>query len=124
RGALDKVSVDEVGLHMAALVEQLEAGKVIGDDIKIVAVAIAEDTTTKTQALKERHGEFQENILGVDIHAICANPAPRARANHWHQVARHITALFRAATKAPITDFHAVMQAQEVIGSKVPESAS
>jgi hypothetical protein len=55
--------------------------------------------------------KFQENVFGLDIHAICPNPSSRARVQSLAQVPRHITAIFRAATKAYITDFHAVMHA-------------
>src|SRR2546426_946550 len=112
-----------MGRHVSTVVEQLKAGKIIGKDIKIIPITIAKNAATKTQARKERHGEFQEDVLGFNIHAICPNPSPGARPKDRYEVASHITAIFRAATKAYITDFHAVMHPQELAGAEVPIQA-
>jgi hypothetical protein len=47
-----------VSRHVSTIVEHLQAGKIIGENVKIIPVAIAKNATTETQARNERHGEF------------------------------------------------------------------
>src|SRR5215510_2602746 len=76
RVTLKKPKIDEVGGHVSTIVEELKTRKVICQDVKVVAVAIAHDATAKTQAGNERHGEFQKDVLRLHVHPTSPHPTP------------------------------------------------
>src|SRR5262249_41256225 len=120
RGTLKKAKIDEVGRHIATVVEELKTRKIIRQDVKVIPITIAHDATPETQARNERHGKFQEDVLRLDVDSISAHSSPGARANHWHEIPSHVAAVLGIAAKADIADFHAVMHAQQIAGSEVP----
>ena len=128
--ALEEFQVDEMRRDVPAPVVQLQTGKIIGQDIEVVAVAVAEDAAAKTQPTHKGQRHLQEDVFGLDVHPVGADTATGARSDHRHQVPTDVAAfqfaiciVAFAAPKTHVPNFHAVMHAQQIAGAEVPVQA-